>query len=374
MNKLLREYGLIIILIVVAMVGYLVVRGNEEDILARSLDGIRNRLVAMVDDVASREAIAAHFDRFKGKVLAKEVSPEDVEHVAANVLNLSNSGSTITLEQAELMLDMASSVSEATLLPTPAPPEPSESDPTPPAVVAPPTPPTPRGSPRPTAAPTPRDLSDLGERLETMLVFNVEVEKAMDERQGRRAEMARHIRYRVEEGLHVDLDMAMTDEMKQRLAREAQKPERRRMAVVWKQNMAEEMQIERERARRELRSVEALKNRPNRDVRVEVAVGDLESLESLKHLESIGYRALLSDSVHRVIMVHLEEALEAAHEDIEEAMEAQEEVREDQMEEWEEYLEEIEEALEELEEELHDALEEMEEENDEDDEDEDDDE
>ncbi len=45
MKNLFGEYGLIIILIVVAMVGYLVVRGNEEDILARSLDGIRDRLV-----------------------------------------------------------------------------------------------------------------------------------------------------------------------------------------------------------------------------------------------------------------------------------------------------------------------------------------
>ena len=143
MKKLLREYGLILILILVGIVGYLALRGNEQDILAHSLDGIRNRLVAMVDDVANREAIAAHFDRFKDKVLAKEVSTEDVEHVAANVLNLSNSGSSITPEQAELMLDMASSAPEATLLPMP-------------VALAPPAPPTPLATPEPTALPTPR--------------------------------------------------------------------------------------------------------------------------------------------------------------------------------------------------------------------------
>ena len=54
MKNLLREYGLIIILIVVSMVGYLVVRSNEEEILARSLDGISERLVVVVDDAASR--------------------------------------------------------------------------------------------------------------------------------------------------------------------------------------------------------------------------------------------------------------------------------------------------------------------------------
>ena len=365
MKKVLREYGLIIILIVAAMVGYLVIQGQEEDILAQSLDNIRNRLVAMVDDVASRESIAAHFDRFKDKVKQQEVSPEEVENMAANVLNLSNSGTTITPEQAEMMLDFASVAPEVALLPTPEP-APAEDAPTPPVAVAPPAPLTP---PVPPVPPTPRDLDALGERLETMLAFNVEVEKVMAERR----ELARHIRYRVEEGLHVDLDMAMTDEMKQRLAQEAQRLEAKRMMVVWKQNMAEEMQAERKRARRELRSVEALKKRPPRAVRVEVAVEDLESLESLKHLEAMGYRAMLPDSVHRVIMVHLEEALEAAHEGIEEALEAQEEAREEQMEAWEDYLEEVEEALEELEEELHEELEEMAEDDDEDDDDEDDD-
>ena len=356
MSKLFREYGLILILILVGIVGYLTLRGNEQNSLAHSLDGIRNRLVAMVDDVASREAIAAHFDRFKSKVLGQEVSPEEVESMAANVLNLSNSGSTITPEEAELMLDMASSAPEVTLLPTPEAPEPGVPDPTP-LVPAPPAPPTPLVSPTPAVLPTLRDLSDLGERLETMLIFNVEIEKVMDEHRDHREEMARHIRYRVEEGLHVVLDMAMTDEMKQRIGREAERLEAR-MRVVWKQNMAEETRMERERARRELRSVVALRKRPSREVRVRVGtpvwvvLSNLESLESLKHLEAMGYRAMLSDSIKHEIMVHLEVALEAAHEHIEEAMEATDESLEEQMEALEEYLEELEEALEELEEEM----------------------
>ncbi len=369
MSKLFREYGLIIILILVGMVGYLSLRGNGHDSLADSLDGIRNRLVAMVDDVASREAIAARFDRFKSKVLGQEVSPEEVESMAANVLNLSNSGSTITPEEAELMLDMASSAPEVTLLPTPEAPEPGVPDPTP-LVPAPPAPPTPLVSPTPAVLPTLRDLSDLGERLETMLIFNVEIEKVMDEHRDHREEMARHIRYRVEEGLHVVLDMAMTDEMKQRIGREAERLEAR-MRVVWKQNMAEETRIERERARRELRSVTALRKRPPLRVMVgtplRVVLSNLESLESLKHLEAMGYRAMLSDSIKHEIIVHLEVALEAAHEHIEEAMEATDESLEEQMEALEEYLEELEEALEELEEEMEEQRQERQEDNDNDD-------
>lgn len=376
MSKLFREYGLIIILILVGMVGYLTLRGNEQDSLAdlaRSLDGIRSRLVAMVDDVAGREAIAAHFDRFKSKVLGQEVSPEEVESMAANVLNLSNSGSTITPEEAELMLNMASSAPEVTLLPTPEAPEPGAPEPAP-LIPALPAPPTPLVSPEPTALPTPRDLSDLSERLKTMLIFNVEIEKVMVEHQDHRQEMARYVRYRVEEGLQVDLDMAMTDEMKQRIGREAQRLETR-MKFVWRQNMAEETRMDRERARRELRSVTALRKRPSREARVamgtsvRVEVSHLASLASLKHLEAMGYRALLSDSMKHEIIVHLEVALAAAHEDIEEEMEATDEALEEQMEALEDYLEELEEALEELEEEMQEQRQERQEDQDNDDDD-----
>jgi hypothetical protein len=193
-----------------------------------------------------------------------------------------------------------------------------------------------------------------------MLAFNVEVEKVMGGRHARQAELAQHVRYRFERGLHVDLDNAMTGEMKQQIAREAQKLERRRMAVVWRPNMAEELRAEQERARRELRSVAALKKRPPPDVRV--VVGNLESLESLKHLEALGYQSMLPDSIHRAIRVNLEKALAAAHEDIEATMEASDEAIEEQMEAMEEYLKEIEEAMEELEKELEEELEEMEEE------------
>ena len=169
----------------------------------------------------------------------------------------------------------------------------------------------------------------------------------------------------------IDLDMAMTDEMKQRIAREAQRFEAKRVMIVWKQNMAEELQVERERARRELRSVVALKKRPPFRVMVgtplRVEVSNLESLELLKHLEAMGYRAMLSDSIKREITVHLEVALEALGEDLEEAMEAHDEALEEQMEALEEYLEEVEEALEELEEEMEEQRQERQEDDDNDD-------
>ena len=107
MKRFLREYGVVVVVIIAGMVGYTIFYENKEEILTGSLDVIRERLVAMIDDVSSRDVVARHFDRFQEKVLAQEVPPAEVANIAANVLNLSNSGSTITPEQAALMLEFA---------------------------------------------------------------------------------------------------------------------------------------------------------------------------------------------------------------------------------------------------------------------------
>lgn len=354
MKNWLREYGLISLVIIVAMVGYVIYRQDRQDILATSLDVLRDRLVMIIDDAASRQVVAAHFDQFKQRVLSQEVTPEEVENVAANVLNFSNSGMTITPEQATMMLDLASDVPEVTLLPVSGEEASDDTlEASPPPAVAPTPTVRPAPSPRPAAAPVkPNDLNALGERLETVLAFDAQAQKAMDGRRGQ-PEMGQHIRYRLERGLHVVLDEEMTPEMKRRLAREAQKLTERRMAVVWKRNMAEEMRAERERARRELQSVTALQKRPPREVRV--AVHNLKALETLKHLEMMGYQSMLADSVRREIKVHLEVALEALEKDLERAMEADGAAVEAQMESLEGFLEEVEKSLEALEEEVEEA-------------------
>lgn len=337
MKRFFREYGLVAVLIALGMVGYAIFRENKLD---GSLDEIRARLVSMIDE-SSREAVARHFDRFQEKVLAHEVPPEEVENIAANVLNLSNSGSTLTPEQAALMLDMAASAPEITLLPSLA-----DADETAPLAAV---------APRPPAPPLPVEpvaLDDLGERLESMLAFDAEVRKVMDARRADRREMARHVRYRFDEGLHIDIDVEIDEAMKQQLARQVERLEKQKM-IVWKRNMDEEMRAERERARRDLRTVAALRKRPPRDARVA-----MHHLEALKHLETLGYRALISDSVKHEIDLQLEGALAALEQELKAAMADSEGDVEDQMETLEEFLEEVEDVMQEFEEAMEEAAEE----------------
>ncbi|MFQ5568051.1 MAG: hypothetical protein ACE5G0_00165 [Rhodothermales bacterium] len=332
MKGLVREYGLIVIIIILCMVGYWLFRENKGGILDYSLDVIGERLIAMVDDEASKQLIADRFFRFKDRVMAREVAPEEVEHVVANVLNLSNSGATLTAEQAELMLQFASVEPEETLLPVPdlsetaggIEPAPSDSIEAPDlsstlAAVT-PEPPAPSDAPEPLEPVEIEDLNALGDRLESMLSLNEVIQEAIEERAAQRQELVQHIRFRFDNGLHIDIDAGMSDEMKRvefkRLAEEVQKLEEKRM-VVWRKNMGDEWRAERERVRHELRSVVALRGRQPRLARR--TMERIKYLEALKHLEEMGYRPMLSDSLREVF----EEQFEAAMERWEEALDAQ---------------------------------------------------
>jgi len=58
----------------------------------------------LASDDASKDEIAASFARFSERVDRNEVSPQELETIAANVLNLSARGALITPEDAQLML------------------------------------------------------------------------------------------------------------------------------------------------------------------------------------------------------------------------------------------------------------------------------
>jgi len=117
----LREYGLIIGLIVISISGYLLFSQHKEDILAYSLDVLGTKLVSLIDDESARARVALAFDRFEEQALNNEISPSQVQFVAANVLNLANSNARLSPEEAELVLNLNSDTPAGTL-PTPATP------------------------------------------------------------------------------------------------------------------------------------------------------------------------------------------------------------------------------------------------------------
>ena len=105
MKSAVREYGLIAIVIASAMVGYLFYNYNKEAVIDYALDNIGERLVQLLDNESSQDAIRQRFAALKTRILDEEVESAAVEQMAANVLNLSAAGQPITMDEADMLLN-----------------------------------------------------------------------------------------------------------------------------------------------------------------------------------------------------------------------------------------------------------------------------
>jgi Flp pilus assembly pilin Flp len=105
MKSTIREYGLIAVVIVSAMVGYLFYNYNKEAVIDYALDNIGERLVQLLDNESSQDAIRQKFAALKSRILDEEVEGAAVEQMAANVLNLSAVGQPITQDEADMLLN-----------------------------------------------------------------------------------------------------------------------------------------------------------------------------------------------------------------------------------------------------------------------------
>ncbi len=285
MRELLREYGLVIALIVVGMAGYLFFYEHKDDVLATTLDALGEQLIALVDEEAHKEALAARFDAFKQRVLAREVDPGQVESMAANVLNLRNSGEQLTPEEADKVLEW--SLAEAP--PLPDPPE-AEAWPAPPAPREAPQPPVrSEGTATAVPAPAPEAFEALGERLAAVLAFNKEVHKVTRKEAARQKKMAENLQYGCDESgeLKLTVDATLMAELHGEMAQLDQEMKRleKHKLIVKKKHLAREMQAEKVRIERELEAVSRL-----HAAQGEAMQEALKSVSTLKHLEALGYR------------------------------------------------------------------------------------
>ncbi len=326
MKQLLREYGPISALLLVSVFGYLLYENNREDVLSYSLDAIGTRLVGMVDDESSRDAVAAAFGRFKDRVLGGEVAPEQVETLAANVINLRQQATSLTPEQAELVLQSAFyAAAESTDVAAPLP----EAVPAEELRVRP-------MLPRAPSALAPEDREALSQRLDALLAFEETVASVMETVEVEHATLAEHIYVQADEGLQITLDNKLEEVLPAvafaRLETEFKTLEENSM-VVWQADLARTLHRERERAAHMAEHLAAYAEHDH-------SIAVVQALAELQHL---GYRPgqagpdsiiieiqALDQSIRVDVEAAVEEALEQAADQIEAALEAAAEAAERQ--------------------------------------------
>lgn len=261
MNTVWREYGVIGVLLVVAISGYLFVSRHQEDLLALSLDAISSQLLALVPDEEGRGRVTEVLNRFKERVAAKEVDPDQVEQFAASVLNLGTAGEPLNADDAELVVRLALDENPALPLPDGITFDVNTS--------------TPRKPARP---PTADELAAVGERLQPMIAFfnSVRTELPTD------TTMGVPFRFYADQGLHVVVDDRYREQIESAVEAKALMSER---AVSWRARFADATEAERDRLDSRVSRIIHLRSGGVDSVKL---AGSIENLARIRRLESLG--------------------------------------------------------------------------------------
>jgi hypothetical protein len=103
-----RDYGLILSLgILIAAGSYWIVKELPTEKFDYYLDLLGQRLVELVPAQNDKEQLSAKYDQLKDRVKEKEIEPENLEKMAAAIINLSNARDTLSLKEAELLIEIA---------------------------------------------------------------------------------------------------------------------------------------------------------------------------------------------------------------------------------------------------------------------------
>lgn len=103
-----RDFGLILSLgLIIVVASYWFVKEVPMDGVEHYVDLLGKKLVALIPEEHEKQEMAAIIDEFKIKVKEKSISPENVEQIASTIINLSNAGDSLSLSDAEALIQIA---------------------------------------------------------------------------------------------------------------------------------------------------------------------------------------------------------------------------------------------------------------------------
>lgn len=315
MRQVLKDIGIYVILLVIVSAGIWLYNRYKDDALDYSLDLIGGKLLGMVKDDQDRQTIAAMWSNFVDEFRDQKIDAQQVETVAANILNLSYNAATVTPMQVRAILRTeeipvvsftppamnvtGQAQSSAFALAIDSMEFDVEIEGLPPAVMEIPPPPPPQmeeGSKPPRHPRAPRH-AEAAARLRAICEFNERMEHTLQASDSMRTEINRHMRFHFNDGIKIAIDPMLKERIGReefaKLAQELKRLEKEKI-VVWKDEYHKQMKKEMARVQQELKALEKLQGIENLK-----ALGELKKLEALKELEARGYKsaAAKADSI-----------------------------------------------------------------------------
>ncbi len=292
MRERFRKIGFVLAALVISAAVYLTFYAEEEvkqNVLEYSLDLMGEKLLALVPDGTEKNKLNELYQSFKERATKGNVAPQQIESMAANILNTSNAETELTPQQAEGILR------SAMLAPTPISELPSielGSDET----------------PQIANVPEPERLHIVGNRVKTMFELNEKVYVAIKINALKHHEKARQIHYRVKDGLNIVMDLNLRphldEEEFKNLAEQLKTLEQERV-LKWEKDLSVELEKEMAETKKELAALQESLDELQEQKSFEI-LKKLESLKSLEHLKHIP--VIDPDSIRKVVEKSLREA------------------------------------------------------------------
>ena len=233
--------------------GMLVYQQYKQDVLDYSLDMVGNKLVGMAE-TEDKSTILALYEGFKDRALANEVPAGEIEHVAANILNLHQEGLPVTTEQVKAMLDEPKMVLTSFGIP-----------------------------PVPSIDPvTPDRRKALGENLKSLCEFDDQFQQTLQQLPKQDREHRRKVHYDGKNGLRVLVDVDLKRSFPGNEFGQIDKDLRRLRkdtVVVWSENLQDSLKVVRARIREQMAVLADSSWNP--------AVSVTENLKHLKSLDQL---------------------------------------------------------------------------------------
>ena len=292
MRESFRKIGFVLAALVISVAIYLTFYAEEEvkqNVLEYSLDLMGEKLLALVPDGTEKNKLTELYQDFKERATKGDVAPQQIESMAANILNTGNTETALTPQQAEGILR------SAMLAPTPISEllyiELGSGEP-----------------PQLARAPKPERLQFVGKRVKTMFELNEKIYIAIKKNRVKYHEKARQIHYRVKDGLNIIMDVSLRSHLDEEefknLAEQLKALEQDRV-LKWEKDLSVELEKEMAETKKELAALQNFLDELKEQKSFEI-LKELESLKSLEHLKHIP--VIDPDSIRKVVEKSLREA------------------------------------------------------------------
>ncbi len=301
MGNIFKNAAVVLGVLLLSTLIYFVVSDNQqlkEDVFDRSLNLLGQQLLALLPDDQQREVVAAKWKKVIDRVDRGEVQPEQVERMAVGILNASNLDDQISIEEADMILNLAYEDPDVLVNSDfPAPPSPQ------------------KAFDRKIAGDNLRQkLQAVGKKIETVCIFNTKIKSSCDSDPMKLKVFVQNLRYELSNGIRLNADMNFKHELNSQnfltWKQELKKLEEERL-LAWQQNFSadlakaeSELQVHLD----SLRSAMAIQHAQHMEHQIKGIVIAAERLDELKKLEKLQqWQVVEPMAVKKVVYENIEQ-------------------------------------------------------------------